>query len=121
MNKKYTFTYRRVVGKCKHCENKGLFSKKERCEKEWKSATVIGHGPESYEHIKEEIVNGISQKSIVRGNNNTRMVLYFEDGSLYVIANWNECELKLGQDWVLATKSKMENEAGRDIKLSVGN
>ena len=122
MNKKYTVTYRRVGGSCAHCDSKALLtSSKLECEREWKSKTVIGHGPESFEHTKEEIINGVAKKTIIRGNDNSRMVLYFEDGSLQVVANWNECELKLGQDWVLATKAKMEREAGRDIKLSVEN
>jgi len=119
MNKKYVFTYRRIGGKCSHCESASFFNRRT-CERDWKKETVIGHGPESFEHSKEEITNGVSQRSIIRGNDNTRMVLYYEDGSLRVIANWNECELSLGQDWVLATKEKMENEAGRDIKLSIG-
>jgi len=124
MNKKYTFTYRRIGGNCSHCsqqKNSILSSKKQiECERDWKSVEVIGHGPEVTEANVEEIINGVSSIKTVRSNNATRMVLYFEDGGLTVLANWNECELKLGQDWVLATKEKMEAEAGRDIKLSIG-
>jgi hypothetical protein len=120
MNYKYTFTYRRLTGNCNKC-NKSILNKNKECDRDWKSVTVIGHGPEILENIQETIVNGVSQKTTVRDSDNSRMVLYFEDGSLQVIANWKECELKLGQDWVLATKSKMEDVAGRDIKLSVGS
>lgn len=46
-----------------------------------------------------------------------KMTLYFENGSLRQIKKWNECELKLGTDWVLVTKKIMEEKAGQEIKL----
>jgi hypothetical protein len=47
-----------------------------------------------------------------------KMVLYFEDGSLREIKGWRSCELKLGVDWVLATKKLIEKEAGQEIVVS---
>jgi hypothetical protein len=62
----------------------------------WKKIEVIGHKLEE----------------------NT-MVLYLENGGLQTIPKWTECSLKLGVDWVLAVKSKMDSESGADIKLAV--
>jgi hypothetical protein len=49
-----------------------------------------------------------------------KMVLFFPDGSLREIARWNECEMILGTDWVLAAKKQMEAEAAQAIPLAVG-
>ena len=49
-----------------------------------------------------------------------RMDMFFADGSLKSIPQWNKCTMKLGTDWVLFTKDAMEQEAGREIKLKVG-
>ena len=119
MNKRYTFTYRRL--NCTHCENNNSFfaTKSKICDLEWKNIKVIGHGPETIDDTIEEIINGTSTIKKIRKNNNNKMVLYKEDGSLEVIAKWSECEVRLGVDWVLATKAKMEEQIGRDIKLSV--
>lgn len=62
----------------------------------WKKIQVIGHKLED----------------------NT-MVLYTENGGIETIPNWDQYSLKLGVDWVLAVKSKMESESGVDIKLAV--
>jgi len=48
-----------------------------------------------------------------------KIVLYFEDGSQEIIAHWKNCDQKLGVDWVLATKKRMEEEAGSPIPLKV--
>lgn len=48
-----------------------------------------------------------------------KMVLYFENGGAREIKKWNGCELKLGQDWVLAQKKHLEAKTGQDIKLAV--
>lgn len=48
-----------------------------------------------------------------------KMVLYFEDGSLKEITKWNDCEIHLKIDWVLAMKKKMESETGSNISLNV--
>lgn len=46
------------------------------------------------------------------------MVLFMEDGGQRTIVGWNECEVKLGTDWVLAVKEAMEQEANQPIKVS---
>jgi len=48
-----------------------------------------------------------------------KMVLYFEDGSLKEIVKWDECEIFLGIDWVLAMQKNMENKVGQKIPLNV--
>jgi len=127
----YVFKYRRVRGSCSHCDNKksGLFSflksakkkaaEKEECEFEWKSFTIIGHGPENYSRKETSIANGERTDHISEGQNLDKMVLYFPSGALKTIALWENCELKLDTDWVLFTKRRMERESGQDIKLSV--
>ena len=47
-----------------------------------------------------------------------RMNLFFKDGGILEIPDWNIYMCRLGMDWVLATKRQMEKEAGRDIKLN---
>ena len=49
-----------------------------------------------------------------------KMVLFKEDGSLEEVLNWNKCAVKLGVDWVNATKKNMEQKAGTSIPLNVG-
>ena len=41
------------------------------------------------------------------------MILYFTEGSLREISNWDECEIALGTDWVLASKEQIKEEAGQ--------
>lgn len=48
-----------------------------------------------------------------------KMIIYFEDGSLKEIVQWNNCEICLKTDWVLAMKKKMENDIGNNISLNV--
>jgi hypothetical protein len=62
----------------------------------WKSHTVVGHNLD---------------------NDLDRMILYYENGSIRSIPKWSQNELFLDTDWVLATKAKMEDESGQDIKL----
>ncbi len=64
----------------------------------WQSAHVIGHSLDK---------------------DQDKMVLYFPDGSIREICKWRECEVKLGQDWVLATKKTLESAAGTSIPLNV--
>jgi hypothetical protein len=123
----YKFTYRRVSGRCQHCENRNkmswlsrLFKKdKGACEFEWNSYTVIGHGPENFSRKETSVVNGERQDALIEGHNLEKMVLYFPNGALKVIADWKNCELKLDTDWVLFTKNRMEKESGQDVKLAV--
>ena len=48
------------------------------------------------------------------------MDLWFQDGTIKSIGSWSKCDLELGKDWILFTKSQMEDETGHDIKLKAG-
>jgi hypothetical protein len=48
-----------------------------------------------------------------------RMDLHLPSGAILSIGEWRKHSLKLGTDWVLATKSMMESESGQDVKLKV--
>lgn len=48
-----------------------------------------------------------------------RMDLFFPDGSVLSLSQWSRYDMRLGVDWVLATKKQMEKEAGQPIALSV--
>ena len=118
----YVFRYRRIKGECNHCKKKGLLSflkKNKGCEFDWQSYTVIGHGPERWTVTETTTTNGERAQVTRDGQNLSRMVLYFPNGSLKTIALWENCELELGTDWVLFTKNRMEKESGQDIKLNV--
>lgn len=65
----------------------------------WKKVSVVGH-------------NYLEQQD--------KMVIFKEDGSLREIKNWSKCEVALGTDWVLAVKKKMESQAGAAVPLNVG-
>ena len=62
------------------------------------------------------------QSKLIEGHRldqeNNRMDLFMKNGSIFSIGNWSQYDLNLGSDWVLATKKKMEEEAGVDIKLN---
>ena len=62
----------------------------------WRSAKVVGHRLDQ---------------------SNNRMDLFFENGSIKSIGQWDKYDLFLGTDWVLFTKNQMEDESGQDIKL----
>lgn len=49
-----------------------------------------------------------------------RLTLYFKDGGILEIPQFSKLQIKLGADWVLATKEKMEKESGAKINLEVG-
>lgn len=65
----------------------------------WKSIIVIGH-----QYLPDQ----------------GKMVVFFPNGSILEIANWHDCECRLGTDWVNATKRMQEAKAGREISLAVG-
>ena len=48
-----------------------------------------------------------------------KMLLFFEDGSMKEIPQWNSCGVFLGTDFVEWTKENMEKEAQQPIKLNV--
>ena len=116
----YNFSYRRLDCTCNKCKSflKFLYSSK-LCEKKWKSIEVIGHGPENFTDTQTTYNNGEKSTQIVNGQDRNKMVLYFKNGAIQTISNWNNCEIKLDTDWVLFTKNKMEKQTGQDIKLAV--
>lgn len=64
----------------------------------WKKYKIIGHSYDS---------------------NQNKLVLFFENGGIKEIPNWNKCSLELGIDWVLAKKKQMELEAQQSIPLKI--
>lgn len=46
-----------------------------------------------------------------------KMDLFFEDGTILSIGKWSGYSMKLGKDWVIATKKRIEKEAGQNINL----
>jgi hypothetical protein len=42
-----------------------------------------------------------------------KMVLFLPDGGIREIKHWQDCELWLKSDWVLATKESIKAEAGQ--------
>ena len=63
------------------------------------------------------------RKTTVMGHSlnieSNRMDFFLEDGSILSIADWSSYDFKLGTDWVLSTKKRMEEESSQDIKLTV--
>ena len=47
----------------------------------------------------------------------TRMDIFLDDG-IVSISGWDNCDMKLGSDFILSQKDAMEKESGLDIKLS---
>lgn len=47
----------------------------------------------------------------------TRMDVFLDDG-IISISKWEDCDMKLGSDFILSQKEAMEKESGLDIKLS---
>lgn len=50
-----------------------------------------------------------------------RMDIYHADGTITSLAHWSKYDLRLGKDWVEATKAQMEKEAGQPIKMNVNS
>ena len=48
-----------------------------------------------------------------------KMVVYYQDGSIQEIVDWNSCGVYLGTDYILFEKESMEKSAGQNIKLNV--
>lgn len=93
---KYKFTYKKI----------GSFF--------WKIKTVIGHGIDFAEEVQYDAANRIAYK--LRKPLDA-MLLYFEDGSVERIAQWSSYNMKLGTDWKIALKEKMEQETNQNVKL----
>ena len=64
----------------------------------WKTLEVIGH------NLQE---------------NHDRMDFYMPDGGIHSVGFWKLHELKLGEDWVAATKKRMEDDSGQKLNLKV--
>lgn len=64
----------------------------------WKTLKVMGHNLEK---------------------DNDKMIVYFQDGSLYGIHKWSECDLRLGTDWFTQRKKEMEVAAGQKIPMNI--
>lgn len=60
---------------------------------------------------------------VVRGHsydaNQDKMILFLPDGGVQEIANWKSCEIKLGQDWVVAQQKQMEKQSGQHVPVNV--
>jgi hypothetical protein len=46
-----------------------------------------------------------------------RMDLHLKRGGIVSITKWSEYDLRLGADWLLATKKQLEKEASQNINL----
>lgn len=64
----------------------------------WKTITVVGH-------------NLVTEQD--------RMDVFFADGGIYSIGGWTKYDLRLGSDWVITVKKKMEEEAGQPITTRI--
>jgi hypothetical protein len=64
----------------------------------WRKVTVMGHS---------------------LNTESNRMDFFMEDGSILSIGDWSSYDFKLGTDWVLSTKKRMEEESSREVKLTV--
>ena len=83
----------------------------------WKTKKVIGHGIDYLEDLAiDPKTNSITNK--IRKSIDS-MIIYFEDGGIEKIPEWSKYNLRLGVDWKLFVKSKMEQESGQEIKLKV--
>lgn len=77
----------------------------------WKTRFVIGHGIDFVE--EHEFENGKIKKTTRKPID--AMILYYEDGGVERIPDWSKYYMKLGSDWKLALKEKMEKEIGREV------
>jgi hypothetical protein len=82
----------------------------------WKSKEVVGH---SLEYYNDKIFDSNNKLLQVISKPQNSMILYYENGSLERIANWNDYDMKLKTDWILATKKQIENEIGQDVKINL--
>ena len=64
----------------------------------WKSKEVIGHG---VDFVEESIIQDDKMVQKTRKPIDA-MILYFEDGSVERICNWQNYNMRLGSDWKLA-------------------
>lgn len=82
----------------------------------WKSKNVIGH---SIEYFDEKIFNTKNELIQINRRPQNCMILYYEDGSLERISEWDKYDMKLGIDWKIAVQKQMESEIGQDVKLKL--
>ncbi len=84
----------------------------------WKTKIVVGHSVEMLEEHAFNHEAGIYVKYKYVPNPNA-MVLYFPDGTIERIGDWNSYDQKLGLDWKMNTKKDMSKEAGQEIQLNL--
>lgn len=52
------------------------------------------------------------------GVKDNRLNLYYKDLTLEEVPKFDELQVKLGNDWKLATQEAMSKESGQDIKVN---
>lgn len=71
-------------------------------EQEWTTLTgLIGHSPEKLSYTTTRTDD--RGKRAVYSEETTsydRMVFYFQNGTVRTVAQWSQCEIMLGEDWV---------------------
>jgi hypothetical protein len=70
---------------------------------------------------KKEVVKGHGFDYDKNGKWTGSMVLYFPNGSIKVIPNWNQYKLILNTDWLIACKKQAEKEGNTKVNLEVEN
>ena len=93
----------------------------------WQEAEVIGHSVIT-KPVRDAEGRRIAIGKDPNGNpvwdteydtHQDKMVLYLPDGGVQEICLWSQCEVKLGTDWALAMKKKMEASLGQVIPMNV--
>lgn len=80
----------------------------------WKKRTVVG----SYYETRSEYVYNPTLNLFVESKRipTDKYCFDFPDGTKEVIPNWNEYEVKLGLDWVLAAKEEEKRRLEKGVK-----
>ena len=81
----------------------------------WKTKKVVGHGIDYLEELMVDVKTNSTTNKIRKPID--AMVLYFEDGGIERIPEWSNYFLKLGSDWKLALKNRLEEECNVEVKL----
>lgn len=81
----------------------------------WKTKKVVGHGIDYLEELMVDVKTNSTTNKIRKPID--AMVLYFEDGGIERIPEWSNYFLKLGSDWKLALKNRLEEESNVEVKL----
>lgn len=81
----------------------------------WKTKKVVGHGIDYLEELTVDVKTNSTTNKIRKPVDS--MILYFEDGGIERIPEWSSYFFKLGSDWKLALKNRLEEESSIDLKL----